>query len=50
MKSSCMALEAIIAANLMGIKTILSEHSLFDLGDFGGVHLNKVNFFFNINI
>jgi phosphatidylinositol N-acetylglucosaminyltransferase subunit A len=32
---------AIIIGSIMGIKTVLSEHSLFDLGDYGGIHLNK---------
>ena len=40
--SSVLALESLLTANLMGIRTVYTDHSLFGLGTVDGIRLNKV--------
>jgi phosphatidylinositol glycan class A protein len=46
MGTSLLAGTAINCAKFMGIKTVFTEHSLFNFGDMAGINLNKILKFF----
>ena len=40
--SSPLSHQCLLHANVMGLKTVYTDHSLFSLNDMGGIHLNKL--------